>query len=331
MNKSHEAPMRRLVIFAPILALALGLSLMGLGADKALADDGLQAAQISAGSHPIQTADVNVTKKSNTQMTMTMSGGDKASVSTNGVGNKETWKSANPKVAKVKSTGDYTAQIVGVAPGKTTITATNNAGTLKITVTVTGTLSKTSLKMSPFSTAKLTFKGLKGRTPKKWASSNSNVKVDKNGKLTPMADGKALITCTDNKNCKYYCVVTVTRPNMNCKITKSFKKSGGNARRFALANKSGKTIVLNTNALHYASMDALKSGKFSVFYTQLTTNPRTLANGQSTTFDGVGSANPKTTKSNYIAIGFKVGKANYAAYFTPTTGKIAACVRIAKK
>ena len=319
---------------ACIITLALGSFLcMVAGFERAHAVEGtstLEAAQITpANKGALHALDVSKSYPAKGTMTMTMSGGDTTTIGSKSIGSKEVWSSSNKKVVKVKSTGKYTAKVTALAPGKATIKAKNDRGTLICKVTVTGTLNKTSLKLSPFSTSKLTFKGLKGHTAKKWTSSNANVEVSSKGVITPKADGKALITCIDNKNCKYHCAVTVSRPNIVCKIGKSFTKASAHGKTFSVSNKSGKTISLNTRVLYYPSFNAYSAQRASaVFYTNLAQKALTIRNKKSGSFDGLWVADVKPTNAAIIATGFKVGNAQYMGYFTPTTGKMLACVRV---
>ena len=130
-----------------------------------------------------------------------------------------TWKSSNPKVAKVDSKGKVTA----LKAGTVTITCTAKGGTdvkavCKITVKdklVTKiTLNKKSATLKVKETLKLKAKvtpadAVNGKL--KWTSSKKSVAtVDQNGKVTAKKAGKCVITCaTEDGKKKAKCTVTV--------------------------------------------------------------------------------------------------------------------------
>ena len=128
-----------------------------------------------------------------------------------------TWKSSNTSVATVSSGGIVTA----VGAGTATITATadnNTSATCTVTVTESSNelnginLDYTSISIPPtqVKTFKVTYDPV-GRTDEiTWKSSNENiVTVDKNGKITAIANGKATITATAG-NKSTTCEVEVT-------------------------------------------------------------------------------------------------------------------------
>ena len=151
---------------------------------------------------------------------------------TNATNKNVTWKSSNPKIAKVD---EKSGVVTAVAAGTATITATaaDDSGvkaTCKITVTnpvvkVTKvTLNKTTASVVKGKT--LTLKATvtpTNATNKKvtWKSSNTKIAtVDSNGKVTAKAAGTATITCTaaDGSGKSATCKITVTNPAV--KVTK---------------------------------------------------------------------------------------------------------------
>lgn len=148
------------------------------------------------------------------------SGSFKATVSPSNATTKSVkWSSGNTAVAKVDKNGKLTA----VGKGSTTITCTATDGsgkkaTCKVTVYQPVTkikLNKTSLnwKTSQQGTFKATVSPSNAKYKAlKWTSSDTSVaKVDKNGKLTAVGKGTAIITCaaTDKSGAKATCKVTV--------------------------------------------------------------------------------------------------------------------------
>ena len=132
-----------------------------------------------------------------------------------------TWKSSNPKIAAVDSSGKVTA----LKPGTVTITCTAHDGskvraTCRIKVTnrlVTKiTLNKKKATLKKGKTLQLKIKSI---LPKdvvnrnvKWKSSNRKVAaVDKNGKVTAKGPGTCLIICTaaDGSKVVAQCRITV--------------------------------------------------------------------------------------------------------------------------
>lgn len=108
---------------------------------------------------------------------------------------KITWKSSNPKVAKVKvSDGGMFGLVEAKKMGKTTITVKCGKFTKKCNVTV----NKATVEMWSGKTKNLSsfVKHIQGYKKAKWTSSKSSVvKVSKNGKITSKKHGKALIKC----------------------------------------------------------------------------------------------------------------------------------------
>lgn len=134
------------------------------------------------------------------------------------------WSSSNTKVATVSSNG--TIKAVGI--GKATITCTTVSGGKKATCKVTVSPVKvTSIKLSASSvtidcTKSYSLKATvapKNATNKavKWSSSNTKVaKVDKNGKVTAVGKGSAVITCkaADGSKVSAKCKITVTKTDV---------------------------------------------------------------------------------------------------------------------
>lgn len=152
-----------------------------------------------------------------------------------------TWTSSDPSVAKVDKNGKVTA----VAPGTATITCKTKYRNKTATCTVTVTLKKiktisfknstVEMVLGTTQTLKPTIKP-KGATGAKlkWESSDpSVVKVNKNGKLTALKTGKALITCrpADGGNGKgsVVLVTVIKRDVLGIKLDKSTVKLGVNS------------------------------------------------------------------------------------------------------
>ena len=151
---------------------------------------------------------------------------------TNATNKNVTWKSSNPKVAKVD---EKSGVVTAVAAGTAIITATaaDDSGvkaTCKITVTnpvikVTKvTLNKTTASVVKGKTLTLTATVTPTNATNKnvtWKSSNTKIAtVDGNGKVTAVAAGTATITCTAkaDKSKSATCKITVTNPAV--KVTK---------------------------------------------------------------------------------------------------------------
>lgn len=151
---------------------------------------------------------------------------------TNATNKNVTWKSSNPKIAKVD---EKSGVVTAVAAGTATITATaaDDSGvkaTCKITVTnpvvkVTKvTLNKTTASVVKGKTLTLTATVTPTNATNKkvtWKSSNTKIAtVDSNGKVTAKAAGTATITCTaaDGSGKSAACKITVKNPPV--KVTK---------------------------------------------------------------------------------------------------------------
>ncbi|MGN0468441.1 MAG: Ig-like domain-containing protein [Acutalibacteraceae bacterium] len=150
----------------------------------------------------------------------------KATVSPSQAANKKVkWTSSNTKVATVSSSGVVKA--VGI--GKATITCTTVSGGKKATCKITVTpikassvkLNRTSLTLDYGKTYTLTATVSPGNTTNKkvsWSSSDTKVaKVDKNGKVTAVGKGSAVITCkpADGGNgTAAKCKITVTKTDV---------------------------------------------------------------------------------------------------------------------
>ncbi len=171
----------------------------------------------------------------------------KATVKPSNASNKNVkWSSSNTKVAKVSSTGVVT----GLKSGTATITVkTVNGGytakcTVRVVKKVTGiTLNKTEAKL--YLDGKITLKATVTPTDATvknvtWKSSNIKVaKVTSKGVVSPVAPGKATITCTtEDGGFKASCVVTVKRAITKITLNKS-----------SLTVNAGKTATLTANIL----------------------------------------------------------------------------------
>ena len=131
-----------------------------------------------------------------------------------------TWTSSNPKVVSVDKNG----KIKGLQAGKSAvITATTKTGklTAKITVKVNPisvtsvSLNRTSQNLSKGGTFTLTATVKPSNATDKtltWASSDKSVAtVDKNGKVTALKNGTAIITCKSANGKTAKCTVTVRK------------------------------------------------------------------------------------------------------------------------
>ena len=132
-----------------------------------------------------------------------------------------TWSSSKPKVAQVDQNGKVTA----LSAGTTVITcAAKNGSGAKATCTVTVkdakvakiTLNKTRATLKVGKTLKLKVKKFAPASPLnskvKWSSNKPKIaKVDKNGKVTALKKGTAIITCEaqDKSKTKATCKITV--------------------------------------------------------------------------------------------------------------------------
>lgn len=139
----------------------------------------------------------------------------RASAST---GHAITWKSSKKSIASVDTNGTVTAK----KPGSATITATADKSSVTCRVTVLSpkvTLNRTSASCYRSQTIKLTVTSTSKSTPK-WKSSKKSVAVvDKDGKVTAMKNGSAVITVTVD-NVSKSCRLTVKKPKITFKPDK---------------------------------------------------------------------------------------------------------------
>ncbi len=156
-------------------------------------------------------SDATITRKQKVKLS--------ASLAPASVSNKKlTWKSSNPKVASVSSTGVVT----GKASGTVIIACTAKDGSgvsASCTVTVTPIypaalkLSKTAFTLKPGKTASLRAAITPRTTDFKtvtWTSSNPSVAtVDARGKVKALSAGRAVITATISNGISVSCTVTV--------------------------------------------------------------------------------------------------------------------------
>lgn len=161
------------------------------------------------------TETVTVEEVSLNKTTETVTVGKNTSLSVSGTTQSITWESKDTSIATVDSNG----AVKGVKAGKTVITATVDGTILECEVTVSVapsvTLNKSKLylaegcKTTLVATVKNTDKAVK------WSSSDKNIaKVDKNGKVTAVKTGKAVITAKSG-TASITCSVTVENPALN--------------------------------------------------------------------------------------------------------------------
>lgn len=115
-----------------------------------------------------------------------------------GTSKKALFKSSNPKVAKVTSTGTVTA----VKAGSTVITATVNGveTTCKVTVKQPSlTVAKEKVTIKKGSRYRIKANAMPAKTITYSSSNKKIAKVDKNGVIKGIKPGKATITVTCNK------------------------------------------------------------------------------------------------------------------------------------
>ena len=181
------------------------------------------------------------------------------------------WSSSNKSVAKVSSKGVVT----GLKAGTVTITATTVSGsqvaTCKIRVVrkvKSITLNKSEMVLYLNNSAKLkAYVAPSDATVKtvKWSSSKTSVlRVDKNGKLTPVKPGKAVITAkTVDGGLKAKCSVSVEIPATSLKLSKS-----------SLTMYSGKTATLT------ATVSPSNTTNKTITWSSSNTKVATVKNGK---------------------------------------------------
>ncbi len=125
---------------------------------------------------------------------------------------KVTWKSSNTSVATVEK-----GTVTGIKAGTATITAKANGITRKCKITVKNPsleISKTELTVYTVKSETLTATAKPAETVT-WKSSNTAIaKVSKNGQVTGVKEGKAIIRATANGLTKE-CKVTVKKPTLS--------------------------------------------------------------------------------------------------------------------
>lgn len=331
---------RLAVALAVVVVLATGMGLHATGVESAFASG-----------TSLTTASVTKTPVTKKTMKMTMAGGDVANLKTSAVGTKVKWSSSNKKIATVKPTGNYTAKVTAIKPGTTTITAKSKTQTITCTVTVTGKISKRTLALTPFQTSTLSLSTYKNVGVKSWASSNKScVKVSSGGKVTPIATGSAVITCTDKKGYKYRCAVSVNCPAITCKISdggsRRFDGEEGDRflKNFELTNGSAKDIVLDTDPIRYYPSNTFGS---LVYYNlsgydrdttsssfserPVTVKKKDSANPGTYSFAGkldLGAENFQLLDTGRFSLTLKVGGNHYEASFASKTGKPLSLTRV---
>ena len=322
MNK-NSITLRRFstAIMACILAVALTIGL-GFTASAESGTLGVQKAYAS----PIMKAS-SASKAKISKKKATLVKGKSTTVKVKKAnGNKVKWKSSNTKVAKVKKIGKAKARIKAMKAGKATITAKVGRKTLKCRVTVVGKLSATKVTITPLATKQLK---LNGATAKKWTSSNtSRVRVTSSGVIIPQQTGDPVtITCTDTVGNKYQCKVTVTPPNITCRIVGTYyeepRYTKYYSKKFLFTNRTKKTIVLDEDVMLYYpyfgigdsdTSETLLGQSGSV--TALSSAPLTVYANDSVTFYGFeGTEYYSSYSDGIVAMSIKIGGKEYSCLF----------------
>lgn len=140
----------------------------------------------------------------------------------NAADNSVTWKSSDESVAYVNDAGT----VKGVSSGKAIITATSADGKLKTEAEITVQVAPEKITLSDKSKTIYMDDGIQlgytinpedaDFTEVTWNSSNTSiVKVDENGKLTPVSAGKATITVSSTYDSNVFakCTITVKEGN----------------------------------------------------------------------------------------------------------------------
>ncbi len=155
-----------------------------------------------------------------------------------------TWKSKNPKIAKVDKNGTVT----GKKKGTTYIWAYMGKQKVKCKVIVEEPkLSKKTLKIGTGGSTELSLKGTKRKT--KWSTSSKRIVTVKNGKITAKKKGKAKITASIG-NIKYTCRITVG----DCPLKSTSLKVAVKGRRNIETRKKEKKIKWSSSAPKIASV-----------------------------------------------------------------------------
>lgn len=155
-----------------------------------------------------------------------------------------TWKSKNPKIAKVDKKG----KVTGKKKGTTYIWASVGKQKFKCKVIVEEPkLSKKNLKIGKGGSTELYLTGTK-RKPK-WSTSSKKIVTIKNGKITAKKKGKANITASIGKM-KYTCRITVG----DCPLKSTSLKVAVKGRRNIETRKKEKKIKWSSSAPKVASV-----------------------------------------------------------------------------
>lgn len=179
--------------------------------------------------------------------------GTSQTIKISGTGGKAvTWKSSNPKVAKVVARNASSARVKAAAAGSSTIIAKVNGKVAKCKVIVTGSLSATEVSIAPFDTVKLELKGAKAR---EWVSSDPTaVSVSQDGILSAGSEGvigSATITCTDTQGEHYECIAHSEAPRIEFNETMGLGVTYQWYVNFSLTNRTGESIVFaHTEIIH---------------------------------------------------------------------------------
>lgn len=163
---------------------------------------------------------------------------------------KVSWSSSNKKVVTVSSKGVVKA--IGKGNANVTAKISGKKYVCKIKVE-TPSISAKSLSLYRNKTAKLTVKGNSQKV--KWSSSNTKIaKVSKNGVVTGVKAGKAVITASVS-NKKYKSTITVKNPNLQLNVTsvsiikgKTYKVTGTATPKATITWKTSNASVATVNS-----------------------------------------------------------------------------------
>lgn len=159
-------------------------------------------------------------------------------------GSPVSWKSSKTSIASVDEKG----KVITKKPGETVITATADGSTASCIVTVkapTIVLNKSSISLYRGQTVKLSATVSSGIKPD-WKSNRTGVaKVDSDGNIAAVKNGKAIITASLDGVSKT-CEVTVMKPEITLSTTELTVKKGEKVRLTATVS-SGNLPVWSTS------------------------------------------------------------------------------------
>ncbi len=198
----------------------------------------------------------------------------------NATNKKVTWKSSNPAIAKISTSG----KVTGVRPGTATISAVGAGGVsgkVKVTVknasssgskevAVTGlALSKTSVSLKKGSSVTVSSVVVPSNATNKkvtWKSSNTSVATVSNGRITGVGVGTAKVTATAGKYKKTVSVTVTSASSVKCTLQLVTNK-GTNVSNYTKVCTSSLTINANCTSTGGVSMDSIElttnTGAFS--------------------------------------------------------------------